>query len=107
MNKYATKSREAQAARRRNARRELQAFEPRVDLAGKLSLNADDEVIYAFGRNTKGVRVKDDPGFAQWILDRDFPRDTKAVLQQLLDDMRDKEYDEEPVLPGNPEEGLF
>jgi DNA polymerase-3 subunit epsilon len=64
-------------------------FEPRVDLAGKLSRNAEGEVVYNFGRNTKGVRVVDDPGFAQWILDRDFPRDTKAVLAQILDEMRD------------------
>jgi DNA polymerase-3 subunit epsilon len=64
-------------------------FEPRVDLAGKLSRNADGDVIYNFGQRTKGVRVKDDIGFAHWILDRDFPTDTKRVLMAILQDVED------------------
>jgi DNA polymerase-3 subunit epsilon len=76
-------------------------FEPRVDLAGKLSRNADGDVIYNFGQRTKGVRVKDDLGFANWILERDFPSDTKRVLQKVLDEL----FPPAPFLPDEDEGG--
>jgi DNA polymerase-3 subunit epsilon len=55
-----------------------------VDLAGKLALDDDGDYIYTFGKN-KGVKVKDVPGYARWMLDADFPGNTKAWLEKILD----------------------
>jgi len=54
-----------------------------VDFAGKLKLDEDGEVVYAIGKS-KGVRVKDDPGFGKWMLKNDFPNQTKRILKELL-----------------------
>lgn len=54
-----------------------------VDLAGKLFRDKDGDVVYGFSKN-RGVKVRDDPGFAHWILDRGFPGSTKdALLAEL------------------------
>lgn len=62
---------------------EMCAYEKRVDLAGKIVLNDKGEPCYSFG-NSKGVRVVDDPGFAHWMLEKDFPEQTKMVLRSIL-----------------------
>ena len=59
----------------------------RIDFAGKLSRNDAGEPIYTFGQRTKGVRVCDDLGFAEWMLNRDFPLDTKRKLRAILDEI--------------------
>lgn len=56
----------------------------RLDLAGKLALNEQGEPIYTFGQRTKGVRVLDDTGFGYWMLDKDFPAQTKMILRGIL-----------------------
>ena len=61
----------------------LTQFEPRVDLAGKLTLNKEGVIVYNFGPK-KGVPVLEERSLAGWMLDRDFPSDTKAVLRKLL-----------------------
>ena len=54
-----------------------------VDLAGRIILNADDKERYNFGKY-KGQLVTEvlrrDPGYFSWILQGDFPQNTKNVL---------------------------
>lgn len=54
-----------------------------VDLAGRIILNADDKEIFNFGKY-KGQLVSEvlrrDPGYFSWILQGDFPQNTKNVL---------------------------
>jgi len=54
-----------------------------VDYARKLMRNEKGEIVYAFGKN-RGKRVLDDPGYAEWMLEGDFPESTKHVLRKLL-----------------------
>jgi DNA polymerase-3 subunit epsilon len=54
-----------------------------VDYARKLMRNDKGEIVYAFGKN-RGKRVLDDPGYAEWMLEGDFPESTKNVLRRLL-----------------------
>ncbi len=54
-----------------------------VDYARKLMRNEKGEIVYAFGKN-RGKPVLDDPGYAEWMLDGDFPESTKNVLRRLL-----------------------
>ena len=58
-------------------------MEQNVDLAGKIVRNKDGEPVFAFGKS-KGVRVVDDLGFANWILDRDFPTETKLTIEHII-----------------------
>jgi DNA polymerase-3 subunit epsilon len=62
----------------------------RIDYAGKLSRDAEGHPIYTFGARTKGIRVADDIGFARWILDRDFPLDTKRKLKAILEKLQEE-----------------
>jgi DNA polymerase-3 subunit epsilon len=55
----------------------------RLDIAGEVVLNKDNVPVYNFGKN-KGVAVKDDPGFAQWMIGKDFSENTKAVLRRIF-----------------------
>jgi DNA polymerase-3 subunit epsilon len=55
-----------------------------VDYAGKLGRDAQGEVIYRIGAKTRGVRVKDDIGMAEWMLARDFPKQTKQILLGII-----------------------
>lgn len=66
---------------------ELAAFsrhEERLDLAGKIVKGQDGRPVYNFGKS-KGVAIEDDPGFAYWMLGKDFSENTKRVLRKLLD----------------------
>lgn len=55
----------------------------RVDIAGKLALNDDDEIVWNFGKY-KGQRVfGTDPGFIGWVMKQDFPATTKAIVRNL------------------------
>jgi DNA polymerase-3 subunit epsilon len=56
-----------------------------IDLAGNLVKNADGVPCYNFGKN-KGRPVKSDTGYAMWMLQSNFPTDTKLCLQQILSD---------------------
>lgn len=57
-----------------------------VDLAGRMVRNADGDVVFNFGKY-KGRKVKDvlrqDTGYYGWMMQGDFPRDTKTVLTRL------------------------
>ncbi len=57
-----------------------------VDLAGRIVLNDKNEPVFSFGKY-KDVRVSDvlrrDPGYYGWILQSDFPLETKQTLTRL------------------------
>lgn len=55
----------------------------RVDFAGKLVRNEKGEICYNIGK-AKGTPVKNDPGFGEWMLEKDFPQDTKARLREIF-----------------------
>ena len=57
-----------------------------VDLAGFIHLNSDLKPTFSFGKY-KGKEVDEiietDPGYFSWILNADFPRYTKKVLNKI------------------------
>lgn len=57
-----------------------------VDLAGRMVYDDNHEPIFNFGKN-KGRKVKEvvrhEPGFIQWIMQGDFPKETKDQLRRL------------------------
>ena len=57
-----------------------------ADLAGRLIYNDEGVIVFNFGKN-KGVSVKElierDPGYFGWMMNGDFPRYTKRVLEQI------------------------
>ena len=57
-----------------------------ADLAGRLVYNEADEIVFNFGKY-KGQRVTDvlqkDLGYFGWIMQGDFPRNTKDVLTHI------------------------
>lgn len=62
-----------------------------LTLDGKIIKGPDGDPIYNFGQKTKGVKVKDDLGFAYWILGKDFPSNTKSWLQNYMDALENEE----------------
>lgn len=58
-------------------------MDDRCDLAGKIVMK-DGHPVYNIGKS-KGVRVTDDISFAYWMMGKDFSKNTKAVLQKILD----------------------
>lgn len=56
----------------------------RLDLAGKILLNENNQPVYSFGNKTKGKLVTEDLGFANWILKNDFPSNTKEVVKRII-----------------------
>lgn len=54
-----------------------------LDLAGTLIRNEKGEICYNIGAK-KGVKVTDDTGFGQWMLGKDFNRNTKKILRKVL-----------------------
>ena len=55
-----------------------------IDLAGKLYRDKDGDACYSFGKS-RGMKVKDDTGFAYWMLGKDFSESTKEALREELD----------------------
>jgi len=57
-----------------------------LDLAGRLALDVDGNAIFNFGKH-KGKTVKEvlriEPGYYNWIMQGEFPQDTKDVLARL------------------------
>ena len=57
-----------------------------ADLAGRLIYNDDGVIVFNFGKD-KVVSVKElierDPGYFGWMMNGDFPRYTKRVLEQI------------------------
>jgi len=59
----------------------------RIDKEGKVIWNSRGEAVVSFGQK-QGQSLRalamDDPGYLQWILRKDFPDDTKAIVRQAL-----------------------
>ncbi len=68
-----------------------------VDLAGKLHRDADGFVCYSFGKS-KGVRIVDDPGFADWMLSKDFSGSTKDAILAEFERIDNLEFERDPGL---------
>lgn len=58
-------------------------YDGTVDLAGKIGIDDDGDYIYNIGKD-KGKKIKDEPGFAQWMLTKDFPEETVIHLKRIL-----------------------
>lgn len=57
-----------------------QGTKRRVDMAGKMYEDEEGTIRWNFSKN-KDKPVKEDKGFAQWVLNQDFPRETKDKLK--------------------------
>lgn len=53
-----------------------------VDRAGRFLRDVDGEVVYNFGTHVR-KRVRDDLPLLDWMLDKDFPAETKAIARRL------------------------
>lgn len=53
------------------------------DLAGKFVKNKDGVVVFNFGKNI-GKPAVNDPGFLQWMLDKNFSSNTKSWVRKIL-----------------------
>lgn len=66
--------------------KEFASYNNNVDLAGRIILNDDGVEIFNFGKH-KGRSVaeilKTEPSFFAWIMDADFPLNTKQVLTRI------------------------
>ncbi|MCC6721185.1 MAG: 3'-5' exonuclease [Bacteroidia bacterium] len=64
----------------------LSASNGQVDLAGRIILNQKNEEIFNFGKH-KGKRVIDvfkaEPSYYNWIMDNDFPMNTKNIITKI------------------------
>jgi len=54
----------------------------RADWQGKIIRDVNGDYVYNFG-GSKGKRVKDDLGFAYWVLTKDFPESLKTLLRKI------------------------
>jgi DNA polymerase-3 subunit epsilon len=52
-----------------------------VDYYGKFGRDEQGYLIFAFGKKCKGKRVIDEPAYAQWMLDSQFPAQVKKMIQ--------------------------
>lgn len=75
---------------------------PAADPAGRLEYR-DGVLCYAFGQH-RGKPVREFPGFAEWMLARDFPTGTKRLLRQELArlDAAAREPEAAGLFDGNP-----
>jgi DNA polymerase-3 subunit epsilon len=55
----------------------------RFDISGKTYLNANGEVCWSIGKNANNPVTKD-TAYLNWVLNSDFPDETKAKLRTLL-----------------------
>lgn len=61
--------------------------EKRADLAGKILIDEDGDYIYNIG-DDKGKKVKNNIGFANWMLGKNFTMQTKNVLSRILEEIQ-------------------
>jgi DNA polymerase-3 subunit epsilon len=71
--------------------------EKKADLAGKILIDKKGKYVYNCG-NVKGAKIEDDiqtngkKAFAFWMLKKDFPLNTKRVLQKIITELFHPEY---------------
>lgn len=61
----------------------------RVDWQGKIIRDKDGDYAYNFGAS-KGQKVKNNLGFIDWILNKDFPATLKTLLQKIAKEIKSK-----------------
>ena len=54
-----------------------------VDFSRRLARDKEGEIVFAFGKH-KGQRVRDNLGYADWMLKGNFAADTKRVLREII-----------------------
>jgi DNA polymerase-3 subunit epsilon len=54
-----------------------------ADFAGKLFKDESGFLVYNIGKD-KGKRIVDEPGFGRWMLNKDFPEQTKSMIRKEL-----------------------
>ncbi|MCE5178537.1 MAG: 3'-5' exonuclease [Porphyromonadaceae bacterium] len=66
--------------------KEYSSFNNNVDFAGRIILNEEGVEVFNFGKH-KGKPVlqvlKNEPGYYNWMMDGDFPLNTKQVLTKI------------------------
>lgn len=69
------------------------SFGKNADFAGRLSYNADGEIVFNFGKY-KGQTVKEvlgrDSGYYGWLMQAEFPQYTKNVITRLFIESKKK-----------------
>lgn len=69
-------------------------YDERLTLDGKIAKGPDGDPIYTFGK-VKGTKVKDDLGFADWMLYKaSFPRDTREWLEAYIQSLQNEDKQE-------------
>jgi DNA polymerase-3 subunit epsilon len=58
-------------------------YEDFMDVHGKIIRGPDGDAVFNFSK-VRGVKVKDDPGFARWMMGKDFSENTLRVLRREL-----------------------
>jgi DNA polymerase-3 subunit epsilon len=65
----------------------------KIDFVGRLAVNENGEVIYNFGKHsgkTLEEIYQQEPGYYRWILDNNFPKITKMILQKHMHPILEK-----------------
>ena len=69
-----------------------------LDMAGRIALNDNNEVVYNFGKH-KGKTIeniaKTEPGYYGWMLEADFPLYTKSILRKSMEAIKERNREEE------------
>ena len=71
---------------------ELSAFcnpQNTIDWQGRIIKDKDGDYVYNFG-GSRGQKVKDNVGFAEWCLGKDFPESLKSLLRSILKELKQK-----------------
>lgn len=61
----------------------LQGDRKRFDIAGKIYINAEGIHCWSFGKNIDRP-IKEDMGFVNWVLSKDFPIETKRKIRLII-----------------------
>lgn len=65
-----------------------------VDLAGRIRRNAQGEPIFSFGKHrghTVASVFKKEPSYFEWMMNGDFPENTKRVITRLMLELKTKQ----------------
>jgi DNA polymerase-3 subunit epsilon len=64
-----------------------------ADLAGRFIYNDRGDVVFNFGKHRNKIVkdvLRDEPGYYNWMMDGDFPIQTKNVLTRIRLSMRNE-----------------
>jgi DNA polymerase-3 subunit epsilon len=68
---------------------ELELFcnygKPILDISGKFTTDDEGFIVFNYGPK-RGVRAMDELGLVQWMINKDFPQDTKNICYQILEE---------------------